>query len=149
MKRKDPSDTYINHKNRYTTTTHSVPPSLARSLTHTHKNGPFRKEHPHSRVPYPVRTNANKSPPKVCCSSGVPIDRSIDHPPSGHLSHTVPQPSSDFLINVFQFCNVAQVANHPNVYLAKFDDVQNIKVNKFLSTLSFCRHLWHVLANFF
>jgi hypothetical protein len=76
-------------------------------------------------------------------------DRSIDQPPSsGHLSHTVPQPSSDFLINVFQFCNVSQVANYPNVYLAKFENVQKIKVNKFLITLSFCRHLWHFFGEF-
>jgi hypothetical protein len=123
-------------------------PSLLRSLSlsHTHKWAlPKRALPTHGSPTLSARMRTSHRQKSVV----LPGCRSIDHPPSEHLSHTVPQPSSDFLINVFQFCDVAQVANHPNVYLAKFDDVQSMKVNKFLSTLSFCRQLWHFWANFF
>jgi hypothetical protein len=47
----------------------------------------------------------------------------------------------------FQFCDVAQVTNYPEVNLAKFGNIQTMKVKKILSTNSYCRQLWQLIFN--
>ncbi len=47
----------------------------------------------------------------------------------------------------FQFCDVAQVTNYPEVNLAKFGNIKTMKVKKILSTDSYCRQLWQLIFN--